>query len=87
MEIKNYCQSCGMPLEDEKLFGTNADGSKNSEQCIYCFENGEYTDPNLTMEGMIEICIPHMVNDGMSESEARSMLNEYLPKLKRWSKN
>ena len=29
-----YCQSCGMPLTDE-LLGTNADGSKNEDYCIF----------------------------------------------------
>ena len=37
MEMK-FCQSCGMPLSPEVL-GTNADGSKNEEYCIYCYKN------------------------------------------------
>ena len=34
-----YCQSCGMPLVNEKEIGTNEDGSRSNEYCIYCFEN------------------------------------------------
>ena len=30
MEMK-FCQSCGMPLEDPKLCGTEKDGSKSEE--------------------------------------------------------
>ena len=31
-ELK-ICQSCGMPMESEDDFGTNADGSPNSDYC------------------------------------------------------
>ena len=30
-----FCQSCGMPLTQE-ILGTNADGSKNEDYCMYC---------------------------------------------------
>ncbi|MBP5483845.1 MAG: transcriptional regulator, partial [Bacteroidales bacterium] len=33
MELK-FCQSCGMPLTAE-MKGTNADGSKSEDYCIY----------------------------------------------------
>ena len=32
-----FCQSCGMPLTEEVL-GTNADGSKNEDYCMYCYK-------------------------------------------------
>ncbi len=80
-----FCQSCGMPMGGDELFGTNADGSKNTEYCKYCFENGAFTFSG-TMEEMIEICVPHMVEGGSakSEDEARKMMGEWFPKLKRW---
>ena len=53
MELK-FCQSCGMPLTDE-LLGTNADGSKNEEYCIYCYKDGTFTG-DFTMEDMVEFC-------------------------------
>ena len=31
---QKFCQSCGMPLTEEVL-GTNADGSKNEDYCMY----------------------------------------------------
>ena len=49
-----FCQSCGMPLTDE-ILGTNADGSKNHDYCIYCFKDGAFTG-NFTMEEMAEFC-------------------------------
>ena len=39
-EVK-FCQSCGMPLTDEVL-GTNADGSKNEDYCMYCYKDGKF---------------------------------------------
>jgi len=35
---------------------------------------------------MIEICVPHVVDasKNMSEDEVRSMLQKFLPTLKRW---
>jgi hypothetical protein len=42
-----------MPLEQDELFGTNANRSKNEEYCIYCFKNDRYTQA-VTMDEMIE---------------------------------
>ena len=46
-----FCQSCGMPLTDE-ILGTNADGSKNEDYCIYCYRDGKFLQ-DCTMEEMI----------------------------------
>ena len=85
---ENYCQSCGMPMGAiNEMYGTNADGSKNVDYCKYCFINGVFTS-NLTMEEMIEFCVPHVVSAhaGMSEDSARKMMRELFPALKRWAK-
>lgn len=86
---ERYCQSCGMPLgETDEMFGTNKDGSKNGDYCKYCFENGAFTQ-NCTMDEMIEFCVPHMASadSGMSEEEARKMMKEFFPALKRWKQD
>lgn len=88
MEQK-FCQSCAMPMgEGDELYGTNADGSKNTDYCHYCFQNGAFTN-DTTMEGMIEICVPHMTaaHPDMSEDKARAMMSEFFPTLKRWKNN
>ena len=88
MEEK-YCQSCGMPMgATDEMYGTNADRSKNGDYCKYCFENGKFVQ-DCTMEEMIEFCIPHMAsaNSDMSEDEARKMMLEFFPTLKRWKLN
>ena len=55
-----FCQSCGMPMEGaDAPWGTNADGSKNEDYCSYCYQKGSFTS-DLSMEEMIEFCVPHM---------------------------
>ena len=85
---QKFCQCCGMPMGDtDELCGTNADGSKNEEYCKYCYENGEFTFQG-TMEEMIELCVPNMAaaNPDMTEEEARKIMQEWFPELKRWKK-
>ena len=69
----------------DEMYGTNADGSKSEDYCKYCFEKGAFT-ANVTMDEMIEICVPHVVSahPGMADTEARKMMSEFFPTLKRW---
>lgn len=86
--VEKYCQSCAMPMGDtDEMYGTNSDGTKNDDYCKYCYTEGKFT-ADISMEEMIEVCVPHMVaaNSGMSEDLARNMMREYFPKLKRWKK-
>ena len=53
------CQSCGMNLKSAEEFGTNADGTKNTEYCHYCYQNGAFTQ-NVTMEEMMEINLQYI---------------------------
>lgn len=85
------CQSCGMPMGNEDLYGTNADGSKNSEYCIYCYKNGVFLQ-NFTMDEMIEHCAQFVneVNKGLpnpiTKEEYIGQMKVYFPHLKRWRK-
>ena len=85
----HFCQSCGMPLTDE-ILGTNADGSKNEEYCIYCFKDGAFTG-DFTMEEMIEFCSQYVEQynkdsgQNLTRDEYKAMLRQYYPNLKRWS--
>ena len=85
-----FCQSCGMPLSDENR-GTNADGSKNDDYCMYCYQNGKFTN-DCTMDEMIEFCAQFVdeVNKNMpkpmTKEEYKDMMRQYFPMLKRWKK-
>ncbi len=88
METTKYCQSCGMPLEKESDFGKNKDQSVNEDYCCYCYENGAFTDENATMKDMIELNLKFNEENGYpmgTNEEARKMMEEWFPSLKRWS--
>ena len=90
MEMK-FCQSCGMPLSPEVL-GTNADGSKNEEYCVYCYKDGAFTS-NCTMDEMIEFCSKFVdefnknTGKSLSREQYEAELRKYFPTLKRWKSN
>ncbi len=86
-EIQTFCQSCGMPMNDSELFGTEISGEKNDEYCRYCYDKGNFSQPNLTMEEMIDFCTSVLKEDGMEEEKAKTMLKNTIPFLKRWKKN
>lgn len=79
------CQSCGMPMSKPEDFGTNADLSTSKEYCQFCFRKGKFTDPNITMQQMIEKVAGFMVTlEKMPENDAKLMAKTSVPKLKRW---
>lgn len=87
MEHK-FCQSCGMPLIANNK-GTNADGSCNEDYCMYCYNDGKFTQ-DFTMEQMIEFCA--QFTDQMNEQtgwnltpeQAKEQMRRFFPNLKRW---
>lgn len=87
-ENQKFCQSCAMPLSDDELFGTNGDGSINEDYCKYCFKDGEFTS-DMSMEEMMNFCVEKMVevHPEIDKNEAKSMMGEVFPKLKRWQKD
>lgn len=80
------CQSCGMPMKIDSDFGINADKSKNNEYCTYCYQNGQFTKPDITMDQMIKGCVGIMVKYGMPEEQAKKQAETLIPTLKRWKK-
>lgn len=84
-----FCQSCGMPLNDD-ILGTNADNSKNQDYCIYCYKDGAFTG-NFTMEEMAEYCSmfvsEYNKNTGQNITccEYKEILLKFYPTLKRWN--
>lgn len=81
---KLICQCCGMPLEDE-LIGRDADGALNEDYCKWCYADGTYTYSD--MDEMISVCIPHMVQQGFTEEQARTYMTELLPTLDYWKRH
>lgn len=90
MEMK-FCQSCGMPLTNE-ILGTNADGTPNEDYCIYCYKDGKFTQ-DMTMEQMIDHCaqftdeINKQSGQNLTKEQAKEMMRQFFPHLKRWKNN
>mgnify|MGYP002626442912 CR=1 FL=1 len=81
-----WCQSCGMPLANADMLGTEADGSPSLKYCTYCYQGGHFTY-ECTMEQMVDICVEHMTypGSGFTEQGARTHMEELLPHLERWA--
>lgn len=79
-----------MPLTDEER-GTNVDGSRNDDYCKYCYKDGKFTQ-DMTMEQMIEHCarftddINKYSGTNMTVEQAKDMMRQFYPNLKRWKK-
>ena len=84
----NFCQSCGMPLTTDNK-GTDADGGRNEDYCIYCYKDGRFTQ-DFTMEQMIDHCaqftdeINKQSGQNLTQEQAKDMMRQFFPQLKRW---
>ncbi|HUZ57843.1 MAG TPA: zinc ribbon domain-containing protein [Hanamia sp.] len=85
MESNRICQSCSMPLSSAELSGTEKDGSMKKDYCKYCYENGQFTNPNLTLEEM-ETRVKSKMEEMKMDADTISMAVSSLPNLKRWRK-
>ena len=81
---KLICQCCGMPLKDDTIIGHNSDGSLNEDYCKWCYADGTYTYSD--MDELIDVCVKHMVDENVTENQARSYMKELLPKLDYWKR-
>ncbi|WP_214021192.1 zinc ribbon domain-containing protein [Methanoculleus sp.] len=79
------CGSCGMPLARDEDAGTEADGSRSTAYCTYCYRDGRFTEPDLTREQAVEKYAPMMASNlGMPVEKATEMVRQYLSTLPRW---
>lgn len=82
MQHNKFCQSCSMPLTQE-LMGTEKDGSPSHEYCKYCYQQGEFTNPTLTLEQMIGHMTGMMERKKLPEDVLEAAIAR-MPHLKRW---
>jgi len=79
-----FCQSDGAPMEFTE-YGTEADGRKSTDYCKACYDKGAFTNPNCTLEEMIETTAALMVKGfGFSPEDAKKQCEAHIPNLKRW---
>lgn len=83
--MKDQCQSCGMPMKGQaEKHGTKADNSKSELYCVYCYQQGKFTQPNFSVQEMQKFCDEKMKEKGIFRP-IRWLFKRSIPKLKRWS--
>lgn len=83
--MEKICQSCGMPMADDSLLGTNANGTINENYCKYCYKDGKFID-DVTMEEYIEMCSQFGSQANMTNEQMKEFCQKLFPTLKRWKK-
>ena len=76
-----------MPIEASfKNLGTDADGSPVSEYCMFCYQNGAFTNSTLTVDKMVQSSIDFMTGTmEFTREQATQMSNDVIRGLKRWN--
>jgi len=82
MNSSAFCQSCTMPL-DPDMRGTEKDGSPSQEYCKYCYQDGVFTKPDMTIDEMSTIVKTEMAKMNLDPGLIAMSLN-MLPTLGRW---
>lgn len=86
VETPHRCQSCGMPLEDG-FYGTLQGGATMTEYCKFCFQDGNFTEPELTALEMLNRTTAHMETAlGFTPEEAMALAQGMIFELRRWKK-
>ncbi len=74
-----------MPIERPEQRGTTATGGASGDYCSFCYQNGHFTDPNLTKEQMIARAASFLIsNEHMKEQAALAHARRAVSGLKRW---
>ncbi len=85
MESNRICQSCSMPLTSPEILGTEKDGSPKKLYCKYCYRNGQFTRPQITLEEM-KVLVTNKMEEMKMDAGTINMVVSCLPNLKRWRK-
>lgn len=85
MENMKYCQSCGMPLKTNDVKGTEENGLKNNEYCMYCYDKGVFKNPSTNLDEMKNTVETQMKKSKLPNYMIKKAVN-MLPALKRWNR-
>jgi hypothetical protein len=84
MEHADFCQSCCMPLDNDTMLGTEKDGSKSQQYCKYCYQDGSFVNPSMTLEGMTKLVRTKMQEMNLDQGIIATTVKN-LPYLNRWT--
>jgi hypothetical protein len=83
-KFDKFCQSCGMPMDkDPGQGGTNADGSKSTKYCSYCYENGTFKGTISSADEMIRFVKGKLKEMGYGPLR-RWFYTSHISQLERW---
>ncbi|NIF06939.1 hypothetical protein F3J23_15965 [Chryseobacterium sp. Tr-659] len=83
-KVYKNCQSCGMPLKKSPNGGgTNTDGTISNQYCSYCYEKGQFKQPDITAKEMQEF-VKHKMKDMGFPGFLAGLFSKGIPKLERW---
>ena len=74
-----------MPLSSAELLGTEKDGSPKKYFCKYCYENGQFKNPDITLDEM-KSQVKSKMEEMKIDTDTINMTVDTLPNLKRWRK-
>ena len=72
-----------MPLDNSEMLGTERDGTKNQEYCKYCYRQGAFVNPDMTLGQMSSFITTKMKSMNMNEDIIQKAVSS-LPYLNRW---
>lgn len=80
------CQSCGMPMSAVEQFGTEADGALSKDYCTYCYRDGAFTAPDITIDEMAKVGGEMMAQMyAIPPEKAVAFTKDQISCLKRWA--
>ena len=84
-QVFKNCQSCGMPLKKSPNGGgTDADGTISKVYCAHCYENGQFKNPDWTVNQMQDFVKGKMKEMGFFMSLFANSFAKKIPNLERW---
>ncbi len=83
MELNQFCQSCSMPLQNDAMLGTEKDGSKSRQYCKYCYQDGAFVNPGMSLQEMTSFVKIKMQEMHIDQGIINKTV-ETLPFLNRW---
>ena len=84
MKKNKTCQSCSMPLKKDPMQGgTEKDGSKSEKYCSFCYQDGAFVAPDMTLEEMKSLVKTKLKEMGFPGFIAAGFTKQ-IPRLERW---
>jgi hypothetical protein len=83
-KFDKFCQSCGMPMDqDPGHGGTEKDGTRSIQYCSYCYENGAFKDNFQSASEMVHFAREKLREQGYGWWK-RWFYTSHIPQLARW---